>query len=235
MLRCLLVVTALLWPTAAWAVPALREQDVAEAVRAAAVTRLQVPRRDVEVAWRDMALENLLPALPPGHVTLEVAPTTQLGGSRPVPVQVLVNGQRYRTIFPRLDVQVLQPVLISRTRIPRGGQAQASDVELVRRPLDGHQTSPLTQHDQALGNEATRDIPPGTVLTAAMFKVPALIRSGEEVTVTVVSGGLTVLSRGQARSAGGNGQLVKVVNTDTRHEFMARVTGPGKVEVRLEE
>ncbi|MEB3221500.1 MAG: flagellar basal body P-ring formation chaperone FlgA [Candidatus Sericytochromatia bacterium] len=230
-----LVALLLLWPTAAWAGPSLREQEVLDAVRAAAVARLQVPSRDVHVTWRDMAVENLVPALPGGRVSLRVAPTASLAGAGNVPVQVLVDGQRWRTIFPRLEVQVVQPVLVSRVRIGRGSQAQASDVEAVRQPLAGHAQPPLTHLEQVLGNEATRDIAPGTVLTAGMFRVTPLVRPGEDVAVSVVDGGLTVLARGQARSAGGNGQLVKVVNPETRHEFTARVVGPGKVEVRLEE
>ncbi|MEB3330139.1 MAG: flagellar basal body P-ring formation chaperone FlgA [Candidatus Sericytochromatia bacterium] len=231
----ILVALVMFWPTVAWAAPALREQEVLEAVRAATATRLQVPGRDVRVTWRDMAADNLVPALPPGRVTLRVSPTASLGGAGAVPVQVFVEGRRWRTIFPRLDVQVMQPVLVARTRITRGAQAQAGDVEAVRRPVQRMAQAPLTRLEQMLGNEATRDIAPGTVLTAGMFRVAPLVRPGEDVTVTVVDGGLTVVARGQARSAGGNGQLVKVVNPNTRHEFTARVVGPGKVEVRLEE
>jgi flagella basal body P-ring formation protein FlgA len=231
----LLVALVMCWPTVAWAAPILREQEVLDAVRAATATRLQVPSRDVRVAWRDMSVENMVPALPPGRVTLQVSPTASLGGSGAVPVQVLVEGQRWRTIFPRLEVQVVQPVLVARTRIARGVQAQAGDVEAVRNPVQGTGQPPLSRLEQVLGNEATRDIAPGTVLTAGMFRVAPVVRPGEDVTVSVLDGGLTIVARGQARSAGGNGQLVKVVNPDTRHEFTARVVGPGKVEVRLEE
>ncbi|MEB3197113.1 MAG: flagellar basal body P-ring formation chaperone FlgA [Candidatus Sericytochromatia bacterium] len=222
-------------PQAAWALPGLREQDVLDLVRNEACARLQIPRRDVDVAWKDMALDSLVTALPPGRVSLQLGPVTRLGGARNLPVQVLVNGQKYRTIFPRLDVQITQDVLVTVNRIPRGSVPQSSDFELVRQPV-AHMAQPaLTSWSQVVGNETTRDILPGTVLTSGMFRQAPLVKAGDEVTVVVQSGGLSILSRGIARSAGGSGNLVKIVHPDTKHEFVARVTAPGKVEVRLEE
>jgi flagella basal body P-ring formation protein FlgA len=235
MLKALLTIAFLLLPQAAIASPQVRERDVLELVRQEAVARLQVPKNDINVAWQDMAIVNLIPALPPGKVSFQVSKTASLGGTGSVPVQVLVNGQKFRTIFPRLNIQVMRSVLVSKRRIPRGGIPQTDDLEWVRKPLGHHAQAPLTDLTQVVGNESTQDILPGTVLAARMFKIPTLVKMGEEVGVTVMSGGLTIVSRGQARSAGGIGQLVKVVNLDTKHEFMARVTGPGKVELRLED
>lgn len=234
-LRLLLTTLMLLSPSVAWAAPQLRERDVLEFVRQEAVARLQVPKTDIEVAWQDMALENMVPALPPGRVSLKLSASASLGGAASVPVQVLVDGRKFRTIFPRLNVQVLRKVLVSKRRIPRGTMPQMEDFEWVRKPLGRQAQAPLTDWAQVIGNESTQDILPGTMITARMFKVPTLVKMGEDVRVSVKSGGLTIVSRGLARSAGGIGQLVKVVNLDTKHEFMARITGPGKVEMRLED
>lgn len=235
MLRLLLTTLFLAAAPAAHAAPQLRESDVIEAVRHEAMKRLQISKGDIDVAWRDMSLNNLVPALPAGKVSIRVSENASLGGTASVPVQVLVNGQKFRTIFPRLNIQVMRNVLVSRRRIARGSIPQAEDFEWSRRALNHPNQSPLTELAQVIGNECTQDIYPGTLLTARMFKVPNLIKMGEDVSVTVKAGGLTVISRGQARSAGGIGQLVKIVNLESKHEFMARVTGPNKVELRLEE
>lgn len=213
----------------------LREQDIVEAVRAAAVARLQVPRRDVEVDWQDMSVDSLVPTLPPGQVTLQIAPTARLAGRTNVPIQLLVNGQKFRTIFPRLDIRVFQNILVSRMKIGRGSFPGEREVTLTRQALTQMVQSPLTAIDQIIGSEAVRDIPSGTVLTAMMFRLPPLVKVGDEVSVVLTSGGLTIITKGQARSQGAKGQLVKVLNPESRQEFMARVIGPNRVELRLED
>jgi flagella basal body P-ring formation protein FlgA len=224
----------------AFALPAsaaanLREQDIVELVKNEAVTRLQVSKRDVEVEWQDMKLDSLVPSLPDGRVTLQIAQTARLGGRGSVPVQILVNGQKYRTIFPRMDVRVFETVLVAKTRIARGSFPSEREVALSRQALTPMIRSPLTGVEQVIGAEATRDIQPGTVLQAPMFRIPPLVKAGDEVSVVLVSGGLTLITKGQARSAGAKGQLVKVLNLESRQEFVARVTGPNRVEIRMEE
>lgn len=55
------------------------------------------------------------------------------------------------------------------------------------------------------------------------------------VAVKVVSGGLTIIASGQAVSDGAMGQLIRVLNLDTRKDFVARVVGENQVEIQLEE
>lgn len=215
--------------------PALREQDIVELVRNEAVVRLQVPKRDVEVEWQDMKLDSLVPTLPEGRVTLQIAQTARLGGRGSVPVLISVNGQKYRTIFPRMDVKVYQTVLVAKTHIARGVYPSEREVGLARQALGPMTQAPLTGIEQVIGAEATRDIQPGTVLSAMMFRIPPMVKAGDEVSVVLISGGLTLITKGQARSAGAKGQLVKVANPETKAEFVARVIGPNKVEIRMEE
>lgn len=224
----------------AFALPAqaaanLREQDIVDLVRNEAVVRLQVSKRDVEVEWQDMKLDSLVPTLPEGRVSLQIAQTARLGGRGSVPVLILVNGQKYRTIFPRLEVRVFQTVLVSNTAIGRGTFPSEREVGLARRALGPMTQAPLTAIEQVIGAEATREIPAGTVLSAMMFRIPPLVKAGEEVSVILISGGLTLITKGQARSAGAKGQLIKVVNLETKTEFVARVVGPNRVEIRMEE
>jgi flagella basal body P-ring formation protein FlgA len=214
---------------------ALREQEIIDLVTNEAVKRLQVPRRDVEVEWQDMSASSLIPALPDGQVTLEVPPTAHLGGKGSVPVQVSVNGRKFRTIFPRLEIKVFQQVAVSKNRISRGAIANGGDVLMQRTAVSKMNQAPLTSLVTVLGAEATRDIPPGTVLTASMFRLPVVIKAGDMVNIVLTSGDLTIVYTGQARTAGAMGQLVKVVNLESKREFTARVTGPNRVEIKLED
>lgn len=182
-----------------------------------------------------MSASSLVPALPDGTVTLEIAPNAHLGGRGSVPVQISVNGRRFRTIFPRMEVKVFQQVAVAKTRISRGTMAGGGDVALQRTAVSSMGQPPLTSLITVLGAEATRDIPAGTVLTANMFRLPTVIKSGDMVNIVLTSGDLTIVYQGQARTSGAMGQLVKVVNLESKREFTARVTGPNRVEVKLED
>ncbi|MDB5096728.1 MAG: flagellar biosynthesis protein FlgA [Cyanobacteria bacterium RYN_339] len=214
---------------------ALREQEIMDLVTNEVVKRLQVPRRDVVVEWQDMSASSLVPALPDGAVTLEVSPTAHLGGKGSVPVQVSVNGRKFRTIFPRMEIKVFQQVAVAKNRITRGSVANGGDVTMQRTAVSGMNQAPLTSIVTVLGAEATRDIPPGTILTAQMFRLPNVIKAGEMVSIVLTSGDLTIVSNGQARTAGAMGQLIKVINLQSKREFTARVVGPNRVEVKLED
>jgi flagella basal body P-ring formation protein FlgA len=58
---------------------------------------------------------------------------------------------------------------------------------------------------------------------------------GQTVAVTLICGDLTMITSAEARSNGAMGQLIKVMNLDSKREFTARVVGPERVEVKLEE
>jgi flagella basal body P-ring formation protein FlgA len=213
----------------------LREQEITDLVTTEVVKRLQVSRQDVTVEWMDMSASSLVPALPEGRVSLEISPNAHLGGKGSVPIQVSINGRRFRTIFPRLEVKVFQQVAVAKNRISRGTVANGGDVVLQRTPISGMNQAPLTNLVTVLGAEATRDIPPGTVLTAQMFRLPNVVKTGDMVSIVLTSGDLTIVYHGQARTAGAMGQLIKVINLESKREFTARVTGPNRVEIKLED
>ncbi len=228
-----MLILALVLPV--YAAPVLREQDILDLVTNEVVLRLQVPRRDVEVEWQDLQPSSLVSGLPEGRISYQIATGVRLGGRGNVPVTILVDGRKFRTIFPKIEGRVFPMVLVARNRIGRGGMANESDLIVRRMAIGNVNVASLTDPAQVLGTEATRDIAPGTVLQAQMFRMMPMVKAGEEVTVTVRAGGLTIVTTGVARGAGALGQVIRVQNRETKSDFLARVTGPNQVEIRMEE
>lgn len=226
-----IVITALGLPAEA---ATLREQQVLDLVVAQAALKHQVPRNEVVVEWQDRSIESMVPALPDGAVTLEIADSARLAGRGNVPVQILVNGRKFRTIFPRVDIKVYQKVLIAKRRLGRGETVSAADVSLERQAVSHTLGAPLTSLGALLGAEATREIPQGTALSAGMFKIPPVVKSGRMVSVVLTLKDLTIITQAEAKSDGAVGQIVKVLNLESKREFTARVTGPDRVEIKME-
>lgn len=221
----------------AWAASfSVREQQVLDLIVQKVMARHQVPKTDVEVEWLDTKLAAMVTAVPEGTVTLEIADTARLAGRGNVPVTIFVAGKKFRTIFPKVDVKVYQNVLVAAAPITRGAQPDAREVEQERKAVGGVVGQPpLTSLSTLAGAVAVRDIPAGTVLTAQMFKIPPVVKMGAVVTVTLIQGDMTLITSAQARSNGSVGQVIKVMNLESKREFTARVIGPDRVEVKLEE
>jgi flagella basal body P-ring formation protein FlgA len=83
----------------------------------------------------------------------------------------------------------------------------------------------------AVGREATRMLPAGTVVRATDVIAPRLVRRGEPVTITVRSGGLAIATGGRALASAGAGEMVRVVSLSTNRTLDGVVEGPDAVRV----
>jgi flagella basal body P-ring formation protein FlgA len=222
--------------TSAHAAP-IRERDVVEYVSEQAALRFQAKRSDVKVTWEGPRLASLAGGdLDSSEVTLFLDPDTRIGGKSAIPLQLMKDGKRYKTIFPRLEIMVLREVMVAVNGVARGAALSEGDVQLTKRALHTLPGTPILGGPEVLkGAVAKRYVAKGTVLVEGAFDLPPLVRSGSMVSVKVVSGGLTIIASGQAVNDGALGQLVRVVNLDTRKDFAARVVGENRVEIHLEE
>ena len=229
---------------AAWAIaltPAhaapIRERDVVEFITEQVALRFQAKRSDITVTWEGPRLASLAGGtLDDSEVTLFLDANARLGGKSAVPLQLLKDGRRYKTIFPRVEVVVLREVMVALNAVPRGQALSEGDVQLEKRALHTIPGTPILGGPEVLkGAVAKRHVSKGTVLVEGAFDLPPVVRSGSMVAVKVVSGGLTIIASGQAVSDGAMGQLIRVLNLDTRKDFVARVVGENQVEIQLEE
>lgn len=213
----------------------LSELQLVDFVTQQVMQRYQVARKDVKVTWIDNRLDSIVPEVPAGRLTLGIADTVHLGGRGAVPVELFVNGRLFRTIFPRMDIGVYQQVLVAKQVIPPGTAADNTNVALERTAVATNYEQPLTNLDALAGALALRQIPAGTVLTNGMFRVPPVVKLGDTVTVECLSGGLTIITTGTAQADGAVGQLIRVQNADSHQAYTARVVGPERVQVKVED
>lgn len=235
MLAAGLAFVLVLWAPGALAA-SLREQDVVDVVASHVAQRYQVRRDRVEIDWEGPGLTTLLRApLPKGTVDLAITGQPRLIGRVAIPLELSVDGKRQRTIYPRLSIKVWQDVWVAEDRIRRGELFEPAMAKADRRSLETVMGSPPSSLKGLTGATAKREIPAGSVLVAEMFAMPPLVKNGTMVTVRLVSGELTIVTRGQAIGNGTYGQLIKVTNPDTHKDYVARVIGNDEVEITLEE
>ena len=121
------------------------------------------------------------------------------------------------------------PVPVLARAIAKGELLAADDFTIE--PRSAAQARGGIPAREAMGKEAARNLPVGTVLRATDVIVPRLVRRGEPVTINVRSGGLTIATAGRALGSGANGDLVRVVSLSTNRTLDGVVEGPSAVRV----
>ena len=114
---------------------------------------------------------------------------------------------------------------LSRGEVLQPGDVVAAEVEATGLPL-------LPLPTDLEGAHVTTDIPAGQVLRSSMVVPAPLVRTGDEIALTLRSGLIVVEGRGIAAQTGRLGDVIRVVAPGTKRRIAARVTGRGLAEVQ---
>jgi flagella basal body P-ring formation protein FlgA len=112
----------------------------------------------------------------------------------------------------------------------RGRLLEASDMELVREPIEGRLDAPAAI-DDVLGARARRDLAVGMVLTSQDVAVEPAVRSGDPVRVFVRVAGVEVSATAVAMQTGAKHDVILVANPESRQTLRGKITANGEVEV----
>ena len=121
-----------------------------------------------------------------------------------------VDGSSRWNVFVPVTVRAFGPAWVLRGPMTAGALLGMNDV--VESVVDwADEPSPvLIEATQWVGHVATRPLPAGQVLRQAMVKPPQVFQAGTQVRILTQGAGFSVMSDGQALSAGSVGQLVRV-------------------------
>lgn len=128
-------------------------------------------------------------------------------------------------------VQLLGDVWYPRSRLNRGELATPSDFEIRQIDLLASPDAVPAVLESLIRHEYSRDVFPGRPLGWNDLMERSLVRKGDVVEVSAVSGLLAITMRAVARQDGADGDLILLRNIDSSKEFSARVIGENRVEV----
>jgi flagellar basal body P-ring formation protein FlgA len=168
--------------------------------------------------------------------TFHIEPNAELGIAR------LAFEQRTRRFEAMLDVPTgatrrsmlrvtgalveTAEAVIPLRAIALGEVIKSSDVMIERRP----KTEAIAIED-VLGFAAKRALKPGQVIRAGDVMKQELVARNETVTIYYEAPGMVLTIRGKAIDAGAMGDVVNVLNIQSKRTIQATVTGPGRVNV----
>jgi flagella basal body P-ring formation protein FlgA len=121
--------------------------------------------------------------------------------------------------------------LVPTHEIAQGQVLKAADVAVERRPKANSTSATLTAIAQAEGLSAKHALRAGQVIRQADVAKPELVGRGDTVTIVFQVPGILLSILGKANEPGALGDVISVVNVQSKHTIQATVIGPGRVSV----
>ncbi|SLN77133.1 flagellar basal body P-ring formation chaperone FlgA [Oceanibacterium hippocampi] len=150
---------------------------------------------------------------------LIVAPATGEGGQR-----LRVSGR----VFKSVEVPVLA------RQLSPGEVIAADDVRLVAVRESTVRRNTVLESDTLVGMAVKRPIRAGQPVRVGDLTTPKLVTKGELVSIRLRSGSLSLTASGIAQESGAAGDIIRVVNQQSRKTIQATVEGPRIVTVDLQ-
>ena len=175
--------------------------------------------------------------VPSGRESLELRAAlrehTPRAGAWSVPVEIVIDGAVYRTVWTTWNVDVWARRHVLNRNIRAGESLSGADFDLIRVPVT---PGPLARglEPGALSHaKARRALAKGDVITDRDIERAVVIKQGDTIGIEVRRGQVTVRALAIALRDARIGDRLPVRVEKTGKEFNAVVTGPESVELRL--
>jgi|GEM_PF-487409 len=145
-----------------------------------------------------------------------------------------VPGSRALSASPLLlegQIADLVDIAVSTHPLTKGDVLSANDIKIEKRERKSLAGSNILKPSMVIGQAAREALPSGIVLTDELVNKPILVDKAMAVSVTYAVGGLKLTLRGKANDAGALGDMISVLNPQSKKVIFATVIGPGAVAV----
>jgi len=115
--------------------------------------------------------------------------------------------------------------------LDRGDIIKQDDIVIQRRPKSQVTSTIVTDVNQAVGMAARTSIQPDRPLRTSDLMKPELVQRNQQVTLIYQVPGIMLTVRGKAAESGAEGDLITVLNEQTKRPVQGIVIGPGHVVV----
>jgi flagella basal body P-ring formation protein FlgA len=132
--------------------------------------------------------------------------------------------------FTGTAIETVEVAVLTRD-IDRTEMLKSSDVAVERRPK-AEVAGDAASRDRAIGMQLRRPMRAGTPVRAADLAKPDLVQRDQSVTVIYQVPGLYLTTRGKAIESGAEGDVVSVLNLQSKRTRTGVVTGRGQVTIQ---
>lgn len=146
-----------------------------------------------------------------------------------VPNEATVTPTKLR--FTGIAVETVEATILTRS-LERGEIVKASDVIIERRPKAEVGSDPALR-ERVIGMQARKALRASVPLKSADLGKPDRVSRDQAVTLIYEAPGLYLTGRGKALESGTEGDVVNVINLQSKRTVQGTVVGPGQVSVSI--
>jgi flagella basal body P-ring formation protein FlgA len=206
------------------------ETEAVERVRAAIADA--VHQRMGETAVVTIDVQSIDGALGTGPLLATPEPGARTGRVIVFALSGQAVGRSLRRIgSATAQLTVVAPHAVAQRALSRGTILAAADIADGAGPVVDVPLRALVLPDALSGARLTRDVASGAVLSGDVVQPVPLVRSGDVVVVRTRINGIEAEGRAIASQNGVAGEVIRLVNPDSRRTLRGRVVSAGEVEV----
>jgi flagellar basal body P-ring formation protein FlgA len=173
--------------------------------------------------------------LPVGKVSYRLVPPENVDFLKTIPLAIdfRVDGTPAGRVTAYIDLDIRVPVVVAVRPLARFQPLTRDDLTMEKKDLSQLPTGVLTDMNEVVGKRMRRAVDANTVLRSDLIELPPLIRYGDVVTIVAETSGLRITALGKAVQQGRRGDLITVINLDSKKRIFARVKDAQTVEVQF--
>ncbi len=124
------------------------------------------------------------------------------------------------------------PVAVTTHGLAPGAILRASDITIQRRPKSQGLAEALASADEAIGLALRVAMRVGQPLRRADLVAPRLVHRDDEISLVYQVPGILLTTRGKALESGAEGDVIAVLNLESKRTIQGIVAGPNRVTIR---
>ncbi len=214
------------------------ETEVILGADLAAIGREQITElaagQDVEFDPSGVINDIIVPAGKEGaKLRLRRGPIHLRSGKNSIPIEVLVDGQAYQTVWTTWDVRMWESVLVLTRDVAAGDLLTPESVEYRRVRSERAASQAGIRREALIATRAARALTSGSVLGRNDILQLELIRRGDSIVLEVKKGNVLASVAAVASEDGYLGKRIRVITSDTKRELTGVVVSRGRVQIDM--
>ncbi|MGJ4893030.1 flagellar basal body P-ring formation chaperone FlgA [Bradyrhizobium sp. HKCCYLS3077] len=134
--------------------------------------------------------------------------------------------------YSGVAIETVEAVVLTRN-IDRNEMIRSGDLQVERRPRAELGGAEPASRELAVGMQMRRPARAGQALKTTDLAKPDLVQRDQAVTLIYQTAGIYLTTRGKALESGTEGDVVSVLNLQSKRTITGRVTGRGQVSVDI--
>lgn len=148
-------------------------------------------------------------------------------------IGVRCTAEKGWTIYSAVTIKSFEQVVVIQKPLRRNETISIEHLARQSRETSNLPTDYISDPEQAIGKQATRNLTAGSVLSRQHYTALMLIKRGDRVSIQSARNGLLISATGLAMSDGSAGQVINVKNISSQRVVQGTVTNGGLVSVNF--